>query len=76
MFPFVMAIIDTNRDGDISTREQRIYVERVPADFSLAVDGDRLKLSLISTNFSEIDTMKEGLGEIAIDFSGPASRRA
>jgi len=44
MFPFVMAIIDTNRDGDISTREQRIYVERVPADFSLAVDGDRLKL--------------------------------
>jgi len=44
MFPFVMAIIDTNRDGVISTREQRVYVERVPADFSLAVDGDRLKL--------------------------------
>ena len=64
MLPFVMAIIDTNRDGVISTPEQSVYAERVLAGLSLAVNGDRLELWLISTNFPEIDTMKEGLGEM------------
>src|SRR6185503_8540723 len=53
VFSFVMATIDTNRDGVISAREQAAYSERVLRDLSLAVDGDRLKLHLISTNFPE-----------------------
>jgi hypothetical protein len=69
VFSFVMAIIDTNRDGVLSTGEQRAYAERVLGDLSLAVDGDRLKLQLISTNFPKTDEMREGLGEIQIDFA-------
>lgn len=69
VLPIVMAAIDTNGDGVISTREQRVYSERVLGDLSLAVDGDRLKLQLISANFPKTDAMKEGLGEIQIDFA-------
>src|SRR5688572_2579599 len=69
VFPFVMATIDTNRDGVISAGEQRAYSERVLHDLSLAVDGDRLKLYLISTNFPETEAIKEGLGQIQIEFA-------
>jgi len=69
VYPFVMATIDTDRDGVISEPEQRVYAERVLGDLSLAVDGDRSKLKLISTNFPEADAVKEGLGEIQIDFA-------
>jgi hypothetical protein len=69
VFPAVVAIIDSNGDGVISTREQRVYAERVLADLSLTVDGDRLKLRLISANFPEINAMKEGSAAIEMDFA-------
>jgi hypothetical protein len=74
VFPFVMATIDKNGDGVISSREQRAYAERVLGDLSLAVDGDRLWLQLISTNFPTTDEMKEGLGEIQINFAADVPR--
>jgi len=74
VFPFVMSTIDTDRDGVVSTREQRAYAERVLGDLSLAVDGDRLRLHLISTNFPTTDEMKEGRGEIQIDFAADVLR--
>ena len=74
VLPLVMAAIDTNGDGVISSREQRAYSERVLGDLSLAIDGDRLKLQLISTNFPKTDAMKEGLGEIQIDFAADLPR--
>jgi hypothetical protein len=69
VFPFVIATIDTNGDGIISAFEQRAYAERVLGDLSLAVDGDHLKLELISADFPEVDAMKEGIGQLRIDFS-------
>ena len=51
MFPFVIASIDKDGDGIISTREQRAYAERVLGDLSLELDGERLKLQLISASF-------------------------
>src|SRR5437764_1339611 len=74
VFPFVMANIDTNGDGVISAREQRVYSERVLGNLSLTVGGDPLKLRLISANFPETDAMKEGLGEIRIDFTADLPR--
>jgi hypothetical protein len=74
VFAFVMATIDTNGDGVISAREQRAYSERVLGDLSLAVDGDRLKLQLISASFPKTDAMREGLGEIQIDFAADVPR--
>jgi hypothetical protein len=74
VFPFVMSLIDTDGDGVISRREQEAYADRVLGDLSLAVEGDRLKLHLISARFPETEAMKEGLGEIQIDFAAEVLR--
>ena len=65
----VLASIDTNADGVISETERRAYAERVLADLSLTVDGNRLKPRLVSVDFPEIEEMKEGVGEIRIAFT-------
>ncbi len=72
VFPLVMAAIDTNGDGVIATSEQRAYAGRVLGDLSLAVDGERLTLQLISTNFPTTDEMREGRGTFR-STSQPAS---
>ena len=65
----VLADIDTNADGVISATEGRAYAERVLADLSVAVDGDRLTPRLVSVDSPEVEEMKEGLGEIRIAFT-------
>ena len=69
VFQHVMGMIDTDRNGVITSAEQGAYAERVLGDLSLSVDGDRLRLHLISTTFPEMDQMKEGLGEIQMTFA-------
>ena len=56
------------RDGIISDSERRAYAERVLRDLSLSVDGHVLTPQLLSVNFPDIEEMKEGLGEIKIEF--------
>lgn len=68
VFAFVKAGIDTDRDGVISSGEQRACAERVLRDLSLVVDGRRLGLQLVSMSFPGVNEMKEGLGEIQIEF--------
>ncbi len=70
----VIASIDNNGDGVISEAEQHAYAERVLGDLSLTVDGDRLKPKLVSVSFPQIEQMKEGLGEIHIDFTADLPR--
>jgi hypothetical protein len=65
----VIASIDTNQDGVISVAEQWAYAERVLGDLSLAVDGERLNARLRSVKFPAIEEMKEGVGEIEIEFT-------
>jgi hypothetical protein len=74
VFPFVLAMIDTNADGVISESEQRVYAERVVRDLSVTVDGDRLMPRLVSTKFPGTGEMKEGLGEIQLEFSADLPR--
>ena len=69
VFPLVMATIDLDHDGVISNAEQRAYAQRVLADLSLSMDGDLLKLQLISTAFPKVEEMREGLGDIQVDFA-------
>jgi HupE / UreJ protein len=76
----VLAGIDINRDGMISETEQRAYAGRVLRDVSLRIDGHHLSPGLISVAFPSMQEMKEGLGEIQIEFEadlppGPANRR-
>ena len=61
MFRYVVTIIDTDHDGVISKTEQRTYAELVLGDLSLSVDGDRLRVQLVSTAFPRVEQMMEGL---------------
>jgi hypothetical protein len=79
-FPTVIAGIDADGDGVLSVTERSAYTRRVLADVSLTVDGLRLPLRAIASRFAEVGEMKEGLGEIQLDFEaavpdGDASRR-
>jgi hypothetical protein len=65
----VIASIDTNGDGVISEVERQTYAQRVLNDLSLSVDGQPLALRLILADFPPLDRMKQGIGEIHIDFS-------
>ena len=70
----VLAKIDTDGDGVISEAEQQAYAEAVLRDFSLTIDGDRLRPRLVSMKFPVIEEMKEGRGEIQIDFKADLPR--
>jgi hypothetical protein len=80
VFPILIPDIDTNADGAISDAEQQAYAERVLADLSLNIDGVRLSPHLMSAEFPTIDEMKDGRGEIHMQFyadlpRGGASRK-
>lgn len=76
VLPIVLENIDRNGDGVLSDSEQRDYAERVLRDVSLTIDGDRAKLSLVSTRFPALDDMKEGQGEIRLEFAANLRRNA
>jgi hypothetical protein len=64
----VLAGIDTNADGVLSENEHRAYAEQVLRDLSLTVDGHPLELRLVSATFPKTEEMKQGVGEIQIEF--------
>lgn len=68
VFPRLIATIDTNADGLVSDAERDVYAARVLRDLSIAIDGHNLTPRLISIQFPAIDDMKEGRGEIRLDF--------
>jgi len=65
----VIADIDRNGDGVLSMGERQAYAERVLGDWSLTVDGNRLTPRLVSMEFPQIDQIREGLGEIHLEFT-------
>jgi hypothetical protein len=64
MLPVLMAVIDRDRDGRISSGEERAYVGRVAREVELRVDGVPARLSLIESKFPTLEAMREGLGTI------------
>ena len=69
VFPTLIKDMDVNADGAISEAEQRAYVETVLRDISLSIDGHPLTPHLVSARFPAIEEMKEGRGEIQIEFN-------
>jgi hypothetical protein len=74
VYPIVLAGIDTDANGTISETEQRAYAARVLQDLRLTIDGHRLTPELVSTRFPTIDDMKEGRGEIQLEFNAALPR--
>ena len=64
----VLASIDLNHDGLISPDEQQAYSQSVLRDLSLSLDGHLLTPRLVSLKFPAVEEIKEGLGEINIEF--------
>jgi hypothetical protein len=69
----VLASIDTDADGFISSAEQQAYAARVLADLSFTVDGIGVKPKIVSIRFPEIRQIKGGLGEIQIELTAALS---
>jgi hypothetical protein len=74
VFPFVMSSIDSDGNGMLSEQEQRAYAARVLRDLSLAIDGNRLKIRLLAVHFPTVAEMKEGIGQIQLDFDANLPR--
>ena len=72
--PFVVATIDRNGDGVISSEEQSAYVKQVLRDVSITLDGEAVLLRAIRQTFPDIQDMREGRGEIHIEFSAAVGR--
>jgi len=67
--PSVIDAIDRNHDGVFSESEQRAYAQRVLGDLSITIDGKTISPQLISWSFPAAAQMREGLGEIQIEYS-------
>jgi hypothetical protein len=76
VFARLFTYIDTDADGVISQAEQRAYAAQVLRDLSLSMDGHRLTPQLVSIGFPSTGEMKEGRGEIQLDFSVDLPRGA
>ena len=67
--PAVIATIDKNGDGVFSEEEQRAYAQRVLAEISITIDGSSVQPKLVRWSFPQPAEMREGLGEIHIDYT-------
>jgi hypothetical protein len=68
----VFFLIDADNNGIISAAEERAYASRVLGDLVLSVDGRRLSLRLLSVQSASVEFLKEGMGDIRIDFDAVA----
>ncbi len=67
--PSVIAAIDSDGDGAFSEQEQQAYAQRVLADLALTIDGRAVRPRLVSWSFPEPAQMRDGLGEIHIEYA-------
>ena len=74
VFPVVLASIDNDADGVISEAELRAYAERVFRDLSLTIDGDRVRLRLVSSKAASVQEMREGRGDIQLEVDADVPR--
>lgn len=65
----VTSTLDTNGDGIISETEGQTYAGHVLRDLSLSIDGHPLRPRLVSVDVPKINQMRQGLGEIQIEFT-------
>jgi hypothetical protein len=75
VLPAVLAAIDADANGVLSGAEQRAYAERVLRDVTLRVDGDRLRLRLVSTAYPSLEELRAGRGEIQIEIEAAVPPR-
>jgi hypothetical protein len=68
----VLAVIDRNRDGVISTNEAAAYCELLKRDLVVRLDQRKVELKLTASNFPAPAELRTGLGIIQMEFSTTA----
>jgi hypothetical protein len=66
----VIALIDRDRDGAISTDEAAAYAESLKRDLTLRIDRQKLALKLTTSEFVPPEELRTGSGIIQMEFSG------
>ncbi len=69
VFPALFTGMDSDEDGIIDKSEQRAYAARVLRDLSFKIDGQLLTPQLVSVHFPTLEEMRNGRGEIQIEFA-------
>lgn len=64
--PQVVASIDTDRDGQISSAEGDLYARRVLGAIELSVDGRTASLTAIDSRFPQVRDISDGVGTIRL----------
>ena len=70
----VLAVIDKDRNGQVSKEETAVYAQRVLSDLRIGLDERVLALSLVDTSFPELHEVKGGRGVIRIKATAPVGR--
>lgn len=65
----VIALLDRNRDGAISTKEAAAYTELLKRDLTVRLDGRNSELKLTASEFVPPAELRTGSGIIQIEFS-------
>jgi hypothetical protein len=65
----VIAEIDRDSDGPISTNEAAAYAELLKRDLTLRIDGQDLELELTASEFVPSEELRTGSGTIQMEFS-------
>ena len=65
----VLAMIDGNRDGVISTNEVAAYAELLKRDLIVQLNHRNVELKLTASNFAKPTELRTGLGIIQMEFS-------
>jgi hydrogenase/urease accessory protein HupE len=64
----ILAAIDTDQDGQLSTIEQHRYAAAVQQDLRLVIDGQSMPLTSRSVIFPAPQSIRDGVGDIDLEF--------
>jgi len=67
----VLAVLDKDRDGQVSKKEVTAYAHRVLKDIRVGLDEKVLAPSLVDSSFPALHEVREGLGVIRIKATAP-----
>ena len=62
----LLAVIDKDRDGQVSKDEHTAYAHLVLKDLQIGLDQRKLAMSLVDTSFPALAEIRDGLGVIRI----------
>jgi len=65
----VVALVDRDRDGVISTNEAAAYAELLRRDLTVQLDQHKLDLKLTACNLPPVSELRSGWGIIQMEFS-------